>query len=111
MTTATIPALDVSHDVLCAQKGDHQAFGRLVDAARTTICSITLATVRDLPRSEEVAQEVLVAAWRGLPRLRNPRSFWPWIRQLARNRARQHLRAGARWARVHDLRAGDAALA
>jgi RNA polymerase sigma factor (sigma-70 family) len=106
MTTAAA-SLDLSDDVLSAQRGDPQAFGRLVDAARSTVSSIALATVRDVSWSEEVAQEVLIAAWRSLPRLRNPASFWPWLRQLTRNRARQHLRDRARYVRVHDPRAGD----
>jgi RNA polymerase sigma factor (sigma-70 family) len=103
-----IPALCI--DIAAAQQGDHQAFARLVDAARTTVASIALATVRDISRSEEVAQEVLVAAWQGLPGLRDPESFWPWLRQLTRNRARQHLRGWARKRRWFG-RAGDDALA
>jgi RNA polymerase sigma factor (sigma-70 family) len=108
--TTTAAGLDLSQDVRSAQGGDRQAFGRLVDAARSTVSSIALATVRDVSRSEEVAQDVLVAAWRGLPRLRNPGSFWPWLRQLTRNRARQHLRDSARHARLHDPRVGEEVL-
>src|SRR2546423_3365538 len=79
-TAVSILDRELTQDVVSAQRGDRPAFGRLVGATRNTICSISLAVVRDVPRSEEVAQDVLVAAWRGLPRLRNPRSFWPWIR-------------------------------
>jgi RNA polymerase sigma factor (sigma-70 family) len=83
-------------DVEAARRGDPAAYRRLVDAYRNTVCSISLAIVRDLDASEEVAQEVLVAAWRDLGKLRNPESFGPWLRQLARNRARQHLRTHLR---------------
>jgi RNA polymerase sigma factor (sigma-70 family) len=83
-------------DVEAARRGDPAAYRRLVDAYRNTVCSISLAIVRDLDASEEVAQEVLVAAWRDLGKLRNPESFGPWLRQLTRNRARQHLRTHLR---------------
>lgn len=88
----TVMGAGLCADISAAQQGDHQAFARLVDATRSTVASIALATVRDVPSSQEVAQEVLVAAWRGLHRLRDTQSFWPWLRQLTRNRALQHLR-------------------
>src|SRR5437868_6612428 len=96
----------VAAEVAAARGGDATAYARLVDAHRNAVCSISLAIVRDLDASEEVAQEVFVAAWRGLPTLRNPDSFGPWLRQLTRNRAREyarsHHRARRRLALVGD---------
>ena len=83
-------------DVLAAAGGDSQAFGRLVDATAATVCSISLAMVRSVEASEDVAQNVYLAAWQGISRLRNPASFLPWLRQLTRNQARRYLRDGAR---------------
>lgn len=79
-------------DVRQAAAGDRDAFARLLEATRTTVCSIALAVVRDVEASEDVAQDVYVHAWRGLPTLRNSDSFLPWLRQLARNRAHAFLR-------------------
>src|SRR2546421_4259694 len=84
------------NDVIAARGGDTAAYARLVDAHRNVVCSISLAIVRDLDASEEVAQDVFITAWRGLSRLRNPASFGPWLRQLTRNRARHHARTRAR---------------
>ncbi|AIE87211.1 RNA polymerase sigma factor [Fimbriimonas ginsengisoli] len=78
--------------MLRAAQGDRQAFGRLIDATRTTVCSIALAVVRDVEASEDVAQDVYLHAWHSLPTLRNSSSFVPWLRQLARNRAHAFLR-------------------
>ena len=79
-------------DVLAAARGDRDAYVRLIDGHRTLVCSIALAIVRDLPSSEDVAQEVFLTAWQGLGQLRNPTSFGPWLRQLTRNHARDALR-------------------
>ncbi len=88
------PSLDavLEPDVLAAAAGDTQAFARLVDRTRSTVCSISLAIVRDIHASEDVAQDVYLAAWSGMKKLRNPKSFLPWIRQTTRNRAKTWLR-------------------
>lgn len=71
---------------------DRATFTRLVETYRTTVCSIALAIVRDVPTSEDVAQEVFLAAWRHQGQLRNPRSIGAWLRQTTRNRATDRLR-------------------
>ena len=91
----------LSQEVAAARAGDRQAFARLVDATRNVVCSVTLAIVRDVAISEDLAQEVYLAAWTALPTLRAPDSFLPWLRQLARNRAHEHLRGRVRWRRRH----------
>lgn len=96
MTSATLET-----DVLEAQAGNRQAFMRLVDATRSLVCSICLATVRDVSLSEDVAQNVFVAAWQDLGKLRSPASFLPWLRQLARNKAKETIRARVRFRGRH----------
>lgn len=87
-------------DVLLARDGDQAAFGRLVEASANTVCSIALSIVRNVPASEDIAQETYVAAWGGLKNLRNPSSFLPWLRQVTRNQA--HL-----WTREHRREVSD----
>jgi RNA polymerase sigma factor (sigma-70 family) len=87
-------------DVLAARTGDRSAFGRLVTRYGGVVTSISLSTVRDVATSEEVAQDVFFRAWRDLASLRNPASFLPWLRQLARHRALD----AARRARRPDAR-------
>lgn len=83
-------------DVLAAAQGDRQAFGRLVEASATTVCSISLAIVRNVDASEDIAQNVYLAAWQSLGQLRNPKSFLPWLRQMTRNQAHRYLRDSSR---------------
>jgi RNA polymerase sigma factor (sigma-70 family) len=78
--------------VRAAAGGDTSAFARVVDAYRATVSSIALAIVRDVPMSEDVAQEVFVAAWQRLADLRDASSLGPWLRQVTRNRAHDALR-------------------
>ena len=89
-------------DVLLASNGDEAAFRRLVDESANTVCSIALAIVRNVQASEDVAQEVFLAAWSNLKKLRNPASFLPWLRQVTRNQA--HL-----WRREHARELTDEA--
>ena len=60
------------------------------------MASVALAIVRDGELSRDVAQGVLLAAWRDLGQLRDPRSFLPWLRQLTRHRAYHVLRTERR---------------
>lgn len=101
MSPATLAALH--EDVALAARGDREAFGRVVTATSGLVSAITAAETRDLEASRDAAQEAYLHAWRDLATLRNPASFLPWLRELARRRARE---ARERLAR---LVTGDAA--
>ncbi len=83
----------IHHQLPLAARGDHAAYGRIVAGCQSTVSSIALAIVRDLPASEDIAQEAFLSAWQNLRKLNNPASFLPWLRQITRNLARDHLRA------------------
>ena len=86
----------VSADVLAAQAGDPAAFGRLVDRWSGAVCAVCLGILRNVQASDEAAQDTFLAAWQNLGKLREPRSFGPWIRALARNHALSQQRATVR---------------
>jgi RNA polymerase sigma factor (sigma-70 family) len=83
-------------DVTLAMRGDADAYRRVIEQSAGTVCSIALAIVRNVPASEDVAQEVFLSVWTGLRKLRNPLSFLPWLRQVTRNQAHLWLRNHAR---------------
>lgn len=76
-----------------AAAGDRAAYAAIVRASQSTVASIALAITRDRSSSEDIAQEAFLRGWQGLGELRNPDSFLPWLRQITRNLARDHLRA------------------
>ncbi|WP_058834275.1 RNA polymerase sigma factor [Luteimonas abyssi] len=83
----------IRRELPAASRGDAHAYGRIVAASQNTVTSVALAITRDVGTSEDIAQEAFLSAWRHLPRLQNPNSFLPWLRQITRNLARDHLRA------------------
>ncbi|SDQ19501.1 sigma-70 family RNA polymerase sigma factor [Pseudoxanthomonas sp. CF125] len=88
-------ALDLMlrRDLPAAARGDQTAYGRIVVACQNTVTAIALAITRDVAASEDIAQEAFLKAWQQLDRLNNSASFLPWLRQITRNLARDHLRA------------------
>ena len=79
-----------------AARGDQAAYGRVVALCQNTITGIALAITRDVHASEDIAQEAFLKGWRQLATLKNPDSFLPWLREITRNLARDHLRAQRR---------------
>ena len=78
-----------------AAGGDRNAYGRIVMACQNTVTAIALAITRDVQASEDIAQEAFLRAWQQLDRLKNSTSFLPWLRQITRNLARDHLRGNS----------------
>jgi RNA polymerase sigma factor (sigma-70 family) len=83
-------------DVRLAMTGDRDAYALIVEQSANVVCAIALAIVRNVQASEDVAQEVFLAVWTSLGKLRNPASFLPWLRQLTRNQANLWIRNHAR---------------
>lgn len=100
MTSATFdrPPLDllIRQKLPAAADGDRDAYGQIVAACQNTVTAIALAITRDVPASEDIAQEAFISAWQNLKRLQNPASFLPWLRQITRNLANDHLRGRQR---------------
>lgn len=76
--------------------GDREAFGRIVERYQSLICALAYTACGDLSRSEDLAQETFVAAWRNLPSLQEPSRLKQWLCGIVRNRIRDHCRRDTR---------------
>jgi RNA polymerase sigma-70 factor (TIGR02960 family) len=84
-----------------ARSGDEAAFGQLTDAHRGELhihCYRILGSVQD---AEDLVQETLLAAWRGLDRFEGRASLRSWLYTIATNRCLNALRDRGR--RLPDL--------
>lgn len=92
MTLTASTPLIAPTDFFAAQRGDRQAFARLVQATQKAVASIALAVTRDVQASEDIAQDAYTRAWQRLAAMRDPDSLMPWLRQVTRNAAIDHVR-------------------
>jgi len=79
-----------------ARAGDDRAFGELTDPFMGELrlhCYRILGSVQD---AEDVLQETLLAAWRGLSGFEERSSLRTWLYRIATNRCLNALRAGSR---------------
>jgi RNA polymerase sigma factor (sigma-70 family) len=72
-----------------SRRGEHQAFGALVERYQRVVSAVSYSRTRDQALSEDVAQETFIAAWRQLDQLREPGRLRSWLCGIARNLARK----------------------
>ncbi len=76
-----------------AQAGDTAAFEALVRRYERWVFTLALRMVGDRGEAEDVAQEVFLKAYRGLPRFRGTARFSTWLYAIASHHCLNHLRA------------------
>ena len=91
--------------VMKAQRGDREAFGRLVSLHHARLIGAARAIVRDDDAAEDISQEAFVEAYSSLPKLKRPESFPAWLFGIMRHRALNHLRSAEREVAVPQVEA------
>ena len=68
-----------------ARRGDEDAFRALVEPHRRSLHAHCYRMLGSLQDAEDVLQETLLRAWRGLAGFQEDRSFRPWLYRIATN--------------------------
>jgi RNA polymerase sigma-70 factor (TIGR02960 family) len=79
-----------------AQAGDEDAFRELTDPYRRELEGHCYRLLGSAPDAEDMLQEVLLAAWRGLDRFEERASVRAWLYRIATNRCLNALRDAGR---------------
>jgi RNA polymerase sigma factor (sigma-70 family) len=75
--------------VEASRRGEHVAFGQLVERYQAAVCAVSYSSTGDWSLSEDVAQDTFLVAWRHLGQLRETVRLRPWLCGIARNLARK----------------------
>ncbi len=77
-------------------QGDKAAFEAVVKNYQSFICAITYSATGDVGKSEELAQETFLSAWKNLAQLKDLDKFRSWLGSIARNMIRNSFRSQKR---------------
>ena len=78
--------------ISAASTGNREAFRVVVERYQSLVCSVTYSATGDISLSEDIAQEVFLAAWHRLRDLRDPNKIPSWLCGIARNILRDRIR-------------------
>jgi RNA polymerase sigma-70 factor (ECF subfamily) len=78
-----------------ARGGDRAAFDRLVESHLSRVWSVVWRVLRHREDTEDVVQEVFLAAYRALPAFRGEAKLSTWLQRIAVTRALNHLERAA----------------
>jgi RNA polymerase sigma-70 factor, ECF subfamily len=93
--------------VALARAGDRPAFDELVRRRQGWIRVLLRSLCRNSVLADDLAQETFLKAWEHLRKLRAPEAFSSWLRQLAINSWRRHLRREGVFGQLAELEPGD----
>lgn len=80
------PAAPVSDEMVsAAQRGDEAAFRELVETHRRELHAHCYRMTASLDDADDMVQEVMLRAWRGLPRFEGRSSIRSWLYRIATN--------------------------
>jgi RNA polymerase sigma-70 factor (ECF subfamily) len=88
-----------------AQRGDVAAFEELARTCVDRVFALALRLVGDRAEAEDVVQETLLRAWRGIRRFHGRSGFPTWLYRIAVNEANRSLEKGTRRPRTVSLAA------
>ena len=100
-----VPSASEVRLVHAARKGDHEAFGELVQRYERRVLKVIRRFVPDQEFATDLVQESFLRAWERMEQFDPSRRFGPWLFRLAVNLTYDHLRKvrrRGRWALFTD---------
>jgi RNA polymerase sigma factor (sigma-70 family) len=94
--------------VALACAGDQSAFEELVRRRQSSIRNLLRSLCHNAALADDLAQETFLQAWLHIGKLRVPDAFAGWLRKLAINSWRQHLRREGIFGKLAEVEPGDA---
>lgn len=90
---------DPQYDELLAraQRGDATAFDALVKPVKSKVRNVVRKLVGHPDDSEDILQDALLKAWKGLDKFKDRSSFSTWLTSIATHTAIDFLRSQKRW--------------
>ena len=82
--SATSPEQSDTMLVSQALAGNRSAFGQIVARYQSLICSMAYSATGNLSKSEDLAQDTFIAAWKQLPQLKEQGKLRGWLCGIAR---------------------------
>ena len=98
---------DLDHIVERCREGDELAWEALVRRLQGRVYALALHYVRSREEARDVAQEVFIRVWRGLPNFEQTQSFVPWLLKITRTSSIDHVRRRKARPPAEDLIAED----
>ncbi len=89
---ATVPNMDEASLIRAAQKGDQDAFERLLRSYDQSVLRIAMNLLRSPDEARDVYQETFLKVYRNLHSFRFDCSFHTWLYRIATNICLDHLR-------------------
>jgi RNA polymerase sigma factor (sigma-70 family) len=93
--------------VALACAGDQPAFEELVRRRQSSIRNLLRGLCRNPALADDLAQDTFLQAWKHIRSLRVPDAFASWLRKLAINSWRQHLRREGAIGKLAEVEVGD----
>jgi len=84
-----------------AKRGDREAFALLIEPRALRLLRTARAILNSDSDAHEAVQETLIAAWIGLPRLRDELRFEAWLARILVNQCRESIRRRGRVREIH----------
>lgn len=88
-------------DLRTAQKGDGEAFARLIEPFAARLYQSAFGIIGNRQDTEDTWQNALLRAWKSIGRMKKPEAFRSWIARIVVNECRRTLRSRMSRDRFH----------